>query len=190
MNTKKQLLEELYNKHRNNPNSPLIIDKNTNFVFGEGNLDATIMFVGEAPGKEEDIQKRPFVGRAGQLLNQTLENCGLNRADVYITNIIKTRPTNNRTPTPEEISRCWSALEQQIAIIKPKVISTLGACALLAFVKKPTSITRQHGFPIPFEHFILVPTFHPAFILRSATFAPQFTSDIKFTAELAKKFQK
>lgn len=188
MNTKQQLLEEFYNQHRNNPDSPLIIDKNTNLVFGEGNLDATLMFVGEAPGKEEDIQKRPFVGRAGQLLNRTLQDCGLKREDVYITNIIKARPTNNRTPTPKEINRCWPILEQQIAIIKPKVICSLGACALLAFVKKPTSITRQHGFAVPFEHFTLVPTFHPAFILRSADFYPKFTSDIKFIAELVKKF--
>jgi DNA polymerase len=190
MNNKQQLLEELYSNHRGDPSSPLIIDNNTNFVFGEGNVDALIMLVGEAPGRDEDIQKRPFVGRAGQLLNQTLEKNGLKREDIYITNIIKARPLNNRTPTPEEISRCWPVLQRQIEIINPKIIGTLGSCALLAFLKKPVSITKQHGYAIPFDQFIVVPTFHPAFILRSPDFYPKFTSDINFITELAKNISK
>jgi DNA polymerase len=190
MNTKEQLLDQLYQQHHNNKNSPLIVDNNSNLVFGEGNLDANIMFVGEAPGRDEDIQKKPFVGRAGQLLNQTLAQCGLKREEVYITNIIKARPTNNRTPTPEEINRCWPVLEQQIHIIKPKIIVTLGACALAAFVKKPTSITKQHGYAIPFEQFILVPTFHPAFILRNSNFHQPLIQDIQFVAELIKNITK
>ena len=190
MKTKQQLLDELYAHERSNPHSLLIVDKNINFVFCECNTNATLMFVGEAPGRDEDIQKRPFVGRAGQLLNQTLTNCGIKREDVYITNIIKTRPTNNRTPTPEEIARCWPFLKEQIDIVKPKIIITLGACALLAFTKKYISITKQHGYALPFESFIVIPTFHPAFILRNALFHPEFAQDIHFATEIEKNLNK
>lgn len=190
MNNKQQLLEQLYIQETNNPNSLLIIDNNKNFVFGEGNINATLMLIGEAPGRDEDIQKKPFVGRAGQLLNKTFEQCGIKREDVYITNIIKTRPINNRTPTPQEIEKCWHFLKMQIEIIKPKIIATLGTCALLAFTKKQMSITRHHGFALPFESIIVVPTFHPAFILRNANFHPEFIKDLRFATELAKNINK
>ncbi len=190
MPNKQQLLEQLYSKERNNPHSPLIIDKNTNLVFGEGNTNATLMFVGEAPGKDEDIQKKTFVGRAGQLLNKTFAQCGIDRSEVFITNIVKARPINNRTPTPQEIERCWPFLKTQIEIVNPRVIVTLGTCALLAFTKKQMSITKHHGFALPFEPFIIIPTFHPAFILRSANFYSDFVSDLHFASEIAKNIDK
>lgn len=190
MINKKQLLEELYSQHRNNPASPLIIDNNANLIFGEGSLDASLMFVGEAPGRDEDIQKRPFVGRAGQLLNNILNSCNIKRENTYITNIIKARPISNRTPTPDEITRCWPVLHKQIHIINPKIIVTLGTCAALVFLKKPFSITKAHGYPVPFEHYIVVPTLHPAFILRNSNFHPKMVQDIRFAIELIKNINK
>jgi DNA polymerase len=187
---KKQTLEELYSQHRNNPTSPLIIDNNTNLIFGEGDLNASLMFVGEAPGRDEDIQKRPLVGRAGQLLNNILNSFNIKREDVFITNIIKTRPTKNRTPTPQEITRCWPFLLKQIHTINPKIIVTLGTCATQIFLKTPFSITKVHGYPVPFEHYIVVPTLHPAFILRNSNFHSKLTEDIRFAIELIKNITK
>lgn len=187
---KKQILEELYSQHRNNPTSPLIIDNNANLIFGEGNLNAALMFIGEAPGRDEDIQKRPFVGRAGQLLTTILNSFNIKREDVFITNIIKARPTKNRTPTPQEVARCWPLLHKQIHIINPQVIVTLGSCAAQIFLKPPFSITKVHGYPVPFEHYIVVPTLHPAFILRNSNFHPKLTQDIRFATELIKNISK
>jgi len=187
---KQQLLDKLYEKEKNSPNSPLFVDGNKNIVFGEGNPNAALMFVGEAPGRDEDIQKRPFVGRAGQLLNKALIECDIKRSDVYITNIVKTRPTNNRTPTEEEIKRAWPILEEQINIIKPKVICTLGACAANAFLKKQISITKIHGYALPFENMIIVPIYHPAYILRDPKKYPIFLDDIQFVTQLIKNIAK
>ncbi len=184
MKSKQAQLEALFHKHATNPHSPLIVDGNKNIVFGEGSANAALMFVGEAPGRDEDIQGRPFVGRAGQLLNKALAACDLDRPSVYITNIIKTRPHNNRTPTPEEIERCWPILEEQIAIIQPKIICTLGSCAARAFLKKPLSMSQIHGIALPFQQIILVPTFHPAYILRAPQEYPKFLQDIRFASKL------
>lgn len=184
MNNKQQQLDALYQQHKSNPQSPLIVDGNTNIIFGEGNTSALIMFVGEAPGRDEDIQGRPFVGRAGQLLNKALQECSLARKDLYITNIIKVRPTNNRTPTPQEIERCWPVLEQQIALIQPRVICTLGSCATLAFLKKPLSISKIHGYAFPFGQSIIVPIYHPAYILRAPQEYPKFLQDIRFASQI------
>src|SRR3989339_1088706 len=145
-------LDNLYQKEKSNKNSPLYIDGNTNIIFGEGNPRATLMIVGEAPGRDEDIQGRPFVGRAGKLLDKALSESGIERKNAYITNIVKTRPNNNRTPTEQEIKQCWPILEEQIKIIKPKIICTVGACATQAFLKKPLSITKIHGLALPFEN--------------------------------------
>jgi len=188
--TKEEQLKELYNTQNNNPKSVLIVDNNKRFVFGEGPAEANIMIVGEAPGREEDIQLRPFVGRAGQLLDKALNLCGIDRSQTYITNIIKARPTNNRTPTFDEIIRCWPVLQNQIDIIRPSIIITLGACAITAFTKKPVSITKQHGYAIPFENSMVIPTFHPAFILRNASFHQPFVNDIKFAIDLLENIKK
>lgn len=190
MNAKQERLEELYKKHRNNPDSPLIVDNNPRIIFGEGSSDAAVMFVGEAPGRDEDIQGRPFVGRSGQLLNKTLEKCGIARSDVFITNIVKTRPTNNRTPNEQEMKRSLPLLLEQIGIIKPTIICTLGACAAAALLQKPISITKLHGYAVPFGNCIIVPTYHPAYILRDPNSYQYFLADIEFAIQMAKKAQK
>jgi len=187
---KQELLDTLYEKEKNSPNSPLFVDGNTNIVFGEGDTNAIAMFVGEAPGRDEDIQGRPFVGRAGKLFDKALATCNLKRSEIYITNIVKTRPTNNRTPTEEEIKRCWPILEEQINIIKPKIICTLGASAANAFLKQPIRITKMHGLAIPFKNMIIVPTLHPAYILRDPKKYPDFLGDLQFVSQLIKNLSK
>lgn len=186
----KKRLEQLYEQHRSNPASPLIVDGNHNIIFGEGNEHAALMFVGEAPGRDEDIQKRPFVGRSGQLLNKTLQTCGIAREEVFITNIVKTRPPNNRTPTEQEMRRSLPMLLQQIAIIKPKIVCTLGACATTALLQKTISISRLHGYAIPLHDFIVVPTFHPAYVLRDPNHYQPFLADIKFIIQMIKNIEK
>lgn len=190
MKSKQQQLAKLYAQHFSNPASPLIVDGNCNIIFGEGAQNATLMFIGEAPGRDEDLQQRPFVGRSGQLLNKTLHACGMQREDVFITNIVKTRPINNRTPTEQEIKRSLPVLQQQIEIIKPKVVCTLGASATIALLQKPISISKLHGFAIPVGNFILVPTFHPAYVLRDSNHYQSFLADIKFIIQLVKNIEK
>lgn len=138
----------------------------TNLVFGEGNPDARIMFIGEAPGFNEDRLGRPFVGQAGKLLDKLLELAGLKRADVYITNILKNRPPNNRDPLPTEIAEATSILDGQIGIIGPEVIVTLGRFSMAKFLSG-VKITQIHGEPKRVGKFVIVPMFHPAAALRS-----------------------
>jgi uracil-DNA glycosylase family 4 len=137
-------------------------------VFGVGNPQAELMFVGEAPGADEDEQGEPFVGRAGQLLTKIIEAIGLTRADVYIANVIKCRPPNNRAPEPDEVATCEPFLFQQIDTIRPKVIVALGTHAAHALLKVDTTISKLRGQVIDYRGGIkLVPTFHPAYLLRS-----------------------
>jgi uracil-DNA glycosylase len=136
-------------------------------VFGVGNPDADLMFVGEAPGADEDVQGVPFVGRAGQLLTKIIEAIGLRREDVYIANVIKCRPPENRNPEPDEVETCEPFLFQQIDRIKPKVIVALGTFAAKALLKTQDSISRLRGRTYQYRGATLVPTFHPAFLLRS-----------------------
>jgi DNA polymerase len=137
-------------------------------VFGVGNPNADLMFVGEAPGADEDEQGEPFVGRAGQLLTKIIEAIGLTRSDVYIANVIKCRPPNNRAPEPDEIATCEPFLFQQIDMIRQKVIVALGSHAAHALLKVDTAISKLRGPVIEFRGGIkLVPTFHPAYLLRS-----------------------
>jgi DNA polymerase len=150
----------------------------TNAVPGEGNPDSTLMFIGEAPGANEDRLGRPFVGRAGQLLENTLHEIGLKRSDVWIGNMIKHRPPENRDPLPHELSACKTFLDQQIKIIKPKYIITLGRFAMEKFVSG-VFISRVHGqaFPVEWEgnDLLLFPMYHPAAALRN----PQMMRDFK-----------
>lgn len=183
-------LDRLYQKEKENKNSWLHVDGNTNIIFGEGNPNTKLMLVGEAPGRDEDIQGRPFVGRAGKLLDKALSESDIQRKNVYITNIVKTRPNNNRTPTEQEIQQSWPILEQQIKIIKPSIICTLGACATSAFLKKPVSITKIHGLAIPFENLIIIPTLHPAYVLRDPRKYNDFLSDLLFVKEIIKNLEK
>jgi uracil-DNA glycosylase len=137
-------------------------------VFGVGNPHAELMFVGEAPGADEDLQGEPFVGRAGQLLTKIIEAIGLTRADVYIANVIKCRPPGNRNPEPDEVATCEPFLAEQIALIKPRVIVALGTFAAHALLKTDTPISRLRGRVHDFRGGAkLIPTFHPAFLLRS-----------------------
>jgi DNA polymerase len=137
-------------------------------VFGVGNPRATLMFVGEAPGADEDAKGEPFVGRAGQLLTKIIEAMELKREDVYIANVIKCRPPGNRAPEPDEVATCEPFLFTQIDTIRPRVIVALGAHAAHALLKVDTPISRIRGVVHDFRNGIkLIPTFHPAFLLRS-----------------------
>jgi DNA polymerase len=139
----------------------------TQVVFGVGNPQAQLMFVGEAPGQDEDLQGEPFVGRAGQLLTKIIEAIGLSRSDVYIANVIKCRPPNNRNPEPDEVATCEPYLFRQIDAIKPKVIVALGTFAAQSLLKTTDSISRMRGRTFNYRGAQLIPTFHPAFLLRS-----------------------
>jgi uracil-DNA glycosylase len=136
-------------------------------VFGVGNPSADLMFVGEAPGADEDIQGIPFVGRAGQLLTKIIEAIGLSRDDVYIANVIKCRPPENRNPEPDEVESCEPFLFRQIDEIKPRVIVALGTFAAKALLKTQDPISRLRGRVYDYRGAKLIPTFHPAFLLRS-----------------------
>jgi DNA polymerase len=146
-------------------------DVRTKLVFGAGNANADLMFVGEAPGAEEDRQGLPFVGRAGQLLNQCLEEIGIQRSDVFITNVICCRPPGNRDPSPDEIEACKPYLYKKIELIEPKVICTLGNFATKLLTGNPTGITKVHGRPqereVAGRVLQLFPLFHPAAALRT-----------------------
>ena len=136
-------------------------------VFGEGNPGADIVFVGEAPGEEEDNQGRPFVGRAGKLLDQLIERIGVKRSDVFICNVLKCRPPGNRDPQPEEVACCKDYLLAQLDIIHPKVICTLGRHAYNTLLEVDAPITRIRGKMTAFRGIPLLPTYHPSYLLRS-----------------------
>jgi DNA polymerase len=139
----------------------------TQIVFGVGDPNANLMFVGEAPGADEDIQGIPFVGRAGQLLTKIIEAIGLTRDQVYIANVIKCRPPGNRNPEPDEVDMCEPFLFRQIDAIQPRVIVALGTFAAKALLKTQDPISRLRGRIYEFRGSKLIPTFHPAFLLRS-----------------------
>lgn len=138
-----------------------------NIVFGEGNPEASLMFIGEAPGSEEDIQGRPFVGEAGQLLNRLIIKMGFKREEVYIANIVKCRPPFNRDPEEDEIKTCFPFLERQIEIISPSVIVSLGRISAWTLLRTKIPITRLRGKFYDYKGIPLMPTFHPAYLLRN-----------------------
>ena len=142
-------------------------ENRNNIVFGEGSPDADIMFIGEGPGRDEDLQARPFVGKAGQLLNNLIVKLDLKREDVYIANIIKCRPPNNRDPEDDEAASCRPFIEEQIDIIKPKVIVCLGRVATQALLKVKTPISKMRGDFFHYNAIPVMPTFHPAYLLRN-----------------------
>jgi len=154
-----------------------IARKATNAVPGEGNPDAEILFIGEAPGFNEDKLGRPFIGQAGKLLDKTItEVLNLKRSDVYITNIVKFRPPENRDPTPEEIEACRDWLDRQIAVIKPKYIVTLGRFSMAKFIPDIT-ISRIRGLPRKIGDYIIFPMYHPAAALRNGDMMKGFLED-------------
>jgi uracil-DNA glycosylase len=139
----------------------------TYVVFGVGNPEADLMFIGEAPGRDEDLQGEPFVGRAGQLLTRIIEAIGLARQDVYIANVIKCRPPNNRNPEADEISRCEPYLIRQIALVQPRLIVALGTFAAQTLLKTKLPISQLRGRFHTYQGVRVMPTFHPAFLLRN-----------------------
>ena len=148
-------------------------------VFGVGNPNADLMFVGEAPGADEDIQGEPFVGRAGQLLTKIIEAIGMARQDVYIANVIKCRPPQNRNPEPDEVEKCEPFLFRQIETIKPKVIVALGKFAAQSLLRTADPITRIRGREYKYRDAILMPTYHPAFLLRNPSAKREVWEDMK-----------
>jgi len=138
-----------------------------NAVPGEGNLGAELMFVGEAPGRDEDIQGRPFVGRAGQLLTKIIQAMQFKREEVYITNIVKCRPPENRNPHKQEIEMCQDYLREQLEMIKPEVIVTLGKVAADCFIQSKLGMTALRGSFYEFNNIKVMPTFHPSYIIRN-----------------------
>jgi DNA polymerase len=148
-------------------------------VFGVGNPNADLMFVGEAPGADEDIQGEPFVGRAGQLLTKIIEAIGMTRQDVYIANVIKCRPPQNRNPEPDEVEKCEPFLFRQIETIKPKVIVALGKFAAQSLLKTTDPITRIRGREYKYRDAILMPTYHPAYLLRNPASKREVWDDMK-----------
>ena len=158
-----------------------------NPVFGEGNPRAGLVFIGEAPGREEDIQGKPFVGRAGELLTKIIEAMGLKRKDVYICNVLKCRPPQNRNPLPSEIVACQNYLRTQLELINPKVICCMGKFACQTLLNQDIPITKLRGNFKDFRGIKLMPTFHPAYLLRNPGAKKLVWEDVqKIMAELKK----
>jgi len=155
----------------------------TNIVFGQGNPHAELMFVGEAPGRDEDEQGLAFVGRAGQLLTKIIEAIGRKREDVFIANVLKCRPPNNRNPEPDEVAACRPFLVEQIRLIAPKVIVTLGTFAAQALLETDESVGRLRGRWRTAHGVRVMPTFHPAFLLRSPERKKDVWEDMKLVRD-------
>lgn len=170
---KRERLEQLAAQFEQDPKVQALRPPGTNLVFGEGDPDAKLFFIGEGPGEQEDRTGRPFVGPAGELLDKMITAMGLSRDTVYIANVLKYRPPGNRTPTPEEAATQGPTLAQQIAIINPTVLVALGGAATKYALNTTTGITRLRGTWAQFVHtdpmLPIMPTFHPAYLLRSYT---------------------
>jgi len=151
----------------------------TQVVFGTGNPNASIMFVGEAPGFYEDKQGIPFVGAAGKLLNELLESAGLSRSDIYIANVIKCRPPDNRDPLPDEVETCKPFLFQQIELIKPKVVCTLGNFAMQTLLGKKIGIMKVRGQAFQVQDFFVFPMLHPAAALHQGSLNEPLREDFR-----------
>ena len=160
-----------------------LVETRTNVVPGEGDPHAKLMFIGEAPGADEDAQGRPFVGRAGQLLTKIIESIGLKREDVFIANILKCHPPGNRNPLPGEINACTPHLKKQIELIKPTVICTLGKFASQTLLNTETPISRLRGEFKEYCGVKLMPTYHPAYLLRNVIGKKDVWEDMKKIAK-------
>jgi uracil-DNA glycosylase len=184
---RREELVALYQRLKDCHDCPLKATR-TKLVFGAGNADAEVMFVGEAPGAQEDLEGLPFVGRAGQLLNELLHEIGLDRNDVFIANVLKCRPPGNRDPLPDEIAECEPHLMEQIRLIQPKVICTLGNFATKLLSGRPTGITKCCGIPQRREiaglEVVLYPLFHPAAALRTPATKERLRADMAKLPEL------
>ena len=156
-------------------------------VMGEGSLENKIMFIGEGPGANEDKLGRPFVGKAGKLLNKIFDVVNIERKDVYITNIIKCRPPNNRTPSISEAKACMPILKSEIELLDPKVIITLGSTALKYLVDREMAITRNRGEWIERGKYYILPTFHPAYLLRNPNAKKSVWRDFKLISKAVER---
>jgi uracil-DNA glycosylase len=169
-------LKQLEQEIASNRSLPLF--GQANLVFGEGNIDCAVMFIGEAPGANEDRERRPFVGRGGQLLDRMIGSIGWKRGDTYITNIVKRRPPDNRDPLPAEIEAYKPYLSRQIEIIDPRVIVTLGRFSMNYFLPE-AKITRDHGRVLLVDGRIIFPVYHPAAALRATNMMETLAADFK-----------
>ena len=186
MNEKTIRLEALKKEIEENRTLPLYSE--ANLVFGEGDASAQVLFIGEAPGFHENQQQRPFVGRAGKLLDNLLKSIGWPRNSVYITNIVKRRPPNNRDPLLEEIEAYKPYLARQIEIIQPKLIATLGRFSMNYFLPD-AKISRDHGKLMKTEHYTIYPLYHPAAALRSTAVLRELEDDFKKLPEILNGLQ-
>lgn len=160
-----------------------------NIVFGTGNKNADIMFIGEGPGADEDIQGEPFVGKAGQLMNKAFEALGIERNNVYIANIVKCRPPQNRNPEKDEAEACMDYLRNQVILVKPKIIVLLGSVALKNILGEEYGITNSRGKWIEKKEIWYMPTFHPAALLRDDSKKIDFWRDLKLVKEKVKELK-
>ncbi len=152
----------------------------TNLVFSDGDYNSKLVFIGEAPGEDEDLQGKPFVGKAGKLLTKTIEEFGINRNEVYICNILKHRPPGNRNPLPEEVALCSPYLVEQLSIIKPSLIVTLGNFSTQFLLNTKEGITKLRGvLRKSYLGYNILPTYHPAAVLRNMSLLEDFKDDIK-----------
>jgi len=189
---KEKLLNELYEKNKDCCRCEELCKNRTRIVFYDGNPCSKVMFVGEAPGEQEDLLGKPFVGKAGQYLNRVLEKIGWSRNSIYITNVCKCRPPGNRKPTPQEMQTCFGVfLKHEIEIVDPKVICCLGATAAEALLGKHVRITKMRGqfftSPLLKKPIKIFLTFHPAFVLRQRQYAKLFEEDLKKLKEFVEK---
>ena len=166
-----------------NCNKCKLCNNRTNIVFGCGNKNADIMFIGEGPGADEDLQGIPFVGKAGKLMDMAFEGIGIKREDVYIANIVKCRPPQNRVPEQDEADGCLNYLRNQVILIKPKIIVLLGSTALKNILGKELSITACRGKWIEKKGIFYLPTWHPAALLRDENKKIEFWNDLKLVVE-------
>lgn len=162
---RRQHLIKLEEKLQTCENCPLGKTRN-NLVFGRGSEESDLVFIGEGPGEQEDLQGAPFVGKAGQLLDKIIDAAGFKDDDYYICNIVKCRPPGNRVPAPEEVQACMPFLRHQIASIQPKILVLLGASAAKAIIDPKLAITKARGKWVKMGNFLVMPTFHPAALLR------------------------
>jgi DNA polymerase len=168
-------------------NKCILCQNRTNTVFGVGNENAEVMFIGEGPGADEDREGEPFVGKAGKLMNQALIGLGISREKIYIANIVKCRPPNNRTPLKEEANACLDYLRNQVMLIKPKIIVLLGSTALKNILGEQYGITASRGKWIEKKGIKYMPTFHPAALLRDENKKIDFWKDLEQVAKEAQK---
>lgn len=160
-----------------------------NVVFGTGNRQARLMFIGEGPGADEDMQGEPFVGKAGKLMNMAFEAIGLKREDVYIANIVKCRPPSNRNPEDDEATACLNYLRNQVILVKPQVIVLLGSVALKNILGKDYGITASRGKWIEKKGILYMPTWHPAALLRDETKKIDFIKDLKLVMKKVEEIE-